>query len=291
MIVDYMELWLIFALSSALIGGMSSLMQRYILRSHDFVSYAFLFQILSGLFFIPLMLFDFKVPTDIFGIEIVLLGIVVWTITSLCIYKSVQMLEISIGSPVGSVKILFLLLLSYFLLSESLTTSKIIGTLSIFLGMFILTYRKGASFSRLRDKGVQLTIFSAFMLALASIVDKTALRYWSVPTYSFFVFFFVGIAIGTLMKKRFDKLIYLVRKSGSVVVLASILVVAVYYLELQAYKLTDVSNVYPIARFSLFFTVFGGIIFLKERKDILQKILGVIPMFLGILFISGYLAI
>jgi len=134
-----------------------------------------------------------------------------------------------------------------------------------------------------------LTIIASLLIALASIIDKVVLEYWSVPGYSFVAFLFPGLIMGVTSLKRFDRLIKMVKVRGLSLVVSAILAAVNAYFLFGAYKLTEVSNAYPITRLSTIVAVLGGIILLKERESILQKLVGAIIMIIGTILISGYL--
>lgn len=284
-------LWLIFAIIGAIALGLVGILHRFIVREHDYISYGFLWGILTALFFVPLLFFDFTLPSAPSGWLIAIIGVFIWTIVTIIGFKSVQMIETSFREPITQISLLFVLILSYALLSETLTSAKIIGTLLIFGGLMFLTYEKGKTFGKFGHKGIQLTLVASFMAALASVVDKAALNYWNPIPYAFVEFLFPSLIIGFLVIKRKEHLLRMIKSKHYFIVFASILAVIEVYALYTAYKLTDVSNIYPIGRISSLITVLGGIIILRERKDILRKIIGAIIMIIGAIFISGYFVI
>lgn len=282
------ETWLFYTLISALFSGFVSILHRFILRDHDYISYGFLWNIFTALLFIPLFTVDFVVPSNTYAWVIAGIGVFLWTIIGLTGFKATQLTEISLKEPLSHVRLIFLLIFSYFLISEALTFHKTFGTILIFFGMILLTYKRGKLFGRLSDIGVRLTLFTSFLMALVSVVDKVALKYWSVSTYAFVAFLIPGLILGAITVKRMDRFVKLIKSKLLLLVLTSILGVGVAYFQFSAYKLTDVSNVFPVFRLSTLVATVGGIILLKEKKDILQKIVGAIIMIIGVIFISGY---
>jgi transporter family protein len=281
-------LWLAYALIAAITGGFIGILNRFVLKDHDFISYGFLWNIVTAILFIPLFLSDFVVPTGLYAWAVTLLGVSFWTLAGFAGFKAVQMVEVSLSEPLSQTQMLFLLVFSSLFLSELLTMNKIIGTFLIFFGIITLTYEKRKFFGKITDRGIQLTLLTSLLVAMASIVDKTALRYWSVPGYSFVAFLFPGLIMGVTSFKRFGKLVKMVKLRWFPLILSTILAVVNAYFLFSAYRLTEVSNVFPITRISILVVVLGGIILLKERKDILKKILGAIIMILGTLLVSGY---
>jgi len=281
-------LWFVYALLAAITGGFIGILNRFILKDHDFISYGFLWNVITSIFFIPLFLMDFVMPTNFYGWEVTSIGIILWTLIGFIGFKSVQLVEVSTGDSLSQIQVLFLLFFSSIFLSESLTVNKIVGTFLIFFGLITLTYKK-KFFGKITDRGIQLTIIASLLIALASIIDKVVLEYWSVPGYSFVAFLFPGLIMGVTSLKRFDRLIKMVKVRGLSLVVSAILAAVNAYFLFGAYKLTEVSNAYPITRLSTIVAVLGGIILLKERESILQKLVGAIIMIIGTILISGYL--
>ena len=277
--------WLVFAIISLTSAGFSGVVHRYILREHDWLSYIFVHGVLTTLFFIPLVLFNFSLPTSSFSFFIIFIGIGLWTLIAITTAKSFQLVEASERSPIKQTQIIFLLILSYFFLSEVLTFNKVMGSLLIFGGVVLISYKKGAKFNF--DKGFQMTILTAFFTAIVSLVDKTALNYWNPSTYSFFMYLFPAIVFSWTLMKRKDKLITLLKARPFILIIAAFLEFAYFYSKIMAYSLADVSTVFPILRLSILVTVAGGIVLLKERRNILQKAFSAIIMLIGAIIVAG----
>jgi len=135
-------LWFVYALLAAITGGFIGILNRFILKDHDFISYGFLWNVITSIFFIPLFLMDFVMPTNFYGWEVTSIGIILWTLIGFIGFKSVQLVEVSTGDSLSQIQVLFLLFFSSIFLSESLTVNKIVGTFLIFFGLITLTYKK-----------------------------------------------------------------------------------------------------------------------------------------------------
>ncbi len=282
------ELWLVYALISAFAVGLTAIVHRFVLKDHDWLSYSVVTNLLTALFFIPLVLNNFALPTFQNAYYILLLSILLWTIIVAVSFKSYQYIEVSIRSPLDKIKIPILLILSYIFLSETLTINKVLGTILIFFGAVLVTLKKDKLLDGFSDRGVQLTLLSALLLAVVNIVDKVAMSYWSPQVFGFLLYLFPGLIIGVLIPKRKNELSRLLKLRLLPVISVSILGLIFYYFRLQAYSIGEVSNVYPILNSAALISTFGGIIMLKERKDILKKVISAIIMFIGILLIAGY---
>jgi drug/metabolite transporter (DMT)-like permease len=276
---------------AALTGGAVAMLNRFVLKEHDYISYGFIFNILAAVFFIPFIISDFSIPSQPQAIGYAALGVALWTVVAAVGFKASKLVEVSLKNPLGQTRLIFLLILSSIFLFEVLTLNKLAGTLLIFVGLVTLTYdRKGKGgkmFGKMSDTGVKLILLTALLTAISAIVDKTVLSYWSIPMYSFIAFLFPGLVLGAATMKRKKEFVKMVKTRAVPIFVSSLLIVIDAFLVYSAYKMTDVSNVFPVMRLSTLVGVVGGIVLLKERKDILKKISASIIMILGAILIRG----
>lgn len=281
-------LWMLLALISAITGGFISVIGKYVLKKHDYICYAFIWNMFNALFLLPMVLLNFSFPTTFYEWVLLALGVCLWSAINITGFKSLQLVDVSVREPITQVKLLFLLLLSAVLITEKLTFSKTIGTLLIFSGLILITYKGGKFFSLLKSRGIQLVLLSSFIQALVSVVDKTALKYWAVAPYLFLEFLLAGLVMGGMTISRKDRLKEMMKSKYLYIFLVCGLGAVSAYTLFWAYQLAEVSIVFPIVQLSTLITVMGGIIFLKEKKDIPLKLLATFIMIVGAILISGY---
>ena len=149
-------LWLVYALISAFATGINRVFHRVVMLKEDTISYSCLFNIIGGLFFIPLLIKEFIFPLEIFPWILVGIAAALWAIETFVSFESFAYVPVSIKSPMDETRVVFLLILSVLILSESLFIEKIAGTLLIFIGIVILTYKDGRFFVRFAEKGTKL---------------------------------------------------------------------------------------------------------------------------------------
>ena len=280
-------LWFIYALICAVSGGVANIIMRYIAKDYDFVSLGFVLNMLCALMFIPLMLPNFYLPQEAYAYQLVFFGVLIWTGVSLLNLKSSQLVEVSLKDPLSQTQLIFTLILTSVFLGEVLTTNKILGTFLIFFGLIVLTYKRKA-LGRFREPGVNLVLLMSFLWSLVGLIDKTALNYWPVPTYSFMVFLFPSLIMGAVTTRRVDKLVRMVKDRFWYIVAGSLSIVTTAYTGFVAIKLTDISNAVPVFKLSALVSVLGGVLLLKEEKEIWKKAVGAVIMILGaVLIYSG----
>ena len=280
-------LGIFFAILSAIFKGFEKVLHRYILVKEDSLSYAFVWHITSSIFLLPIFLIEFKFPEQHFAWFLIIISSVLWATVAYTGFKAYSLLDVSIKTPIGKSKILFVLLLSVIFLKETLTLEKVLGTTLIFCGIIFLTYKKGKQFGNLRDQGVQLTLLSSFLMSIVLLIDKYATNFFNPGMYSFLVFFLPAIIIFPFIIKRKTELKSILTNRFKATVLTVLLGTTYYYLLLRAFKFEEVSVVIPIIEMSTLIAVFGGIKYLKEGTEIAKKIIAAIIIILGAILLSG----
>lgn len=282
-------LWFVFALSAALISAGQNLVSRKVMLKSDPYAYAFLENGLTLLLFIPLAILAWELPTEAVAWLITAAAGIIWSVISVIIMFSYKHTKVSLRAPVSESRSFWVLLFAALFLAEAITAEKVIGVTVIFIGIMIVTYRKGAQFGSLKDKGVQLTLLSALLLALVSILDKKALAYFTPNVYAVFVYLIPTVSVGAyaLAARRTDVQGILTSQK---LLLAGLVILGAgaYYFQLQAINIAEVSVVFPILRLSTMFTVIGGIIFFHERDHIMRKIIATLIVVAGVVLVSGY---
>ena len=280
-------LGIFFAILSAIFKGFEKVLHRYILVKEDSLSYAFIWHITSSIFLLPIFLIEFKFPEQYFAWFLIIISSVLWATVAYTGFKAYSLLDVSIKTPIGKSKILFVLLLSIIFLKETLTLEKVLGTTLIFCGIIFLTYKKGKQFGNLRDQGVQLTLLSSFLMSIVLLIDKYATNFFNPGMYSFLVFFLPAIIIFPFIIKRKTELKSILTNRFKATVLTVLLGTTSYYLLLRAFKFEEASVVIPIIEMSTLIAVFGGIKYLKEETEIAKKIIAAIIVILGAILLSG----
>jgi len=281
-----MVLWLVFALLAAVFRGTATLIHRTLMKKESYYAYAFLFNILSALFFIPFFVTDIKFPTAQFPYVALAASMGLWTVITLLGLMSYKFTEVSVREPLGEAKTIFALIFGAVLLAEILTTNKILGTLLILGGLALLTYEPGVERKFRFDIGAKLTLLVAFLVALVAIIDKYGIGQFSVGTWGFFIYLIPGLLLLYPLRKRIPETKKLMKKWH--LVIASGVLGTLYYLsQLNAYRLADVSLVFPVTRLSVVIAVLGGVFILRERRFAARKILAAGVVLAGVAVLSS----
>lgn len=175
---------------------------------------------------------------------------------------------------------------SLIFLSESFSIEKAGAIALIFGGNLVAVYRHGGNITR---RGLLFALMTVVSLGFAYVVDKAVFRNYPLGLYMFIVFFGPVIWVYLLHQLRGGTIREIIeeakRGSWKIVVLA-FTSVAGYYLVLRTFQITEASVAIPTIFTSTILTALGGIIILKERGNIPQKILGAALVFAGIVLLN-----
>jgi transporter family protein len=280
-------LWFFLALSIAFLTGVSSLVNRFVLKDErDYLSFALGFQLFSALFFIPLFTIEWEFPTEAQAWALALLASILWAAIAVVGFKSYRYAEVSLRTPVGRSKVLWVLFFSAFLLGEAVTGAKLVGILLIFAGVVIVAFKREKPLGGFSDPGVKLTLLSAFMGGMVAIADKAAMAYFQPAFYGFLQYLLPTLWLCLVIPKPAAGLKKMLAGKGKLVVLTAFMATAWTWMLFYAYKLAEVSLIAPVLEISVLVATFGGIMLLGERKDIGRKILGAAAVIAGALVLG-----
>jgi len=280
-------IWLIYALISVIAAGFQGIIHRKVMLTEDPYSYALLENVLTALIFIPLLYTEFVLPSSKIAWLLVIFSSIMWVFIAIIGFYAYKYAEASVKAIISQSRVLFLFIFSVILLSETITIEKIIGIFLIFCGLIILTYKPKIKFGTLKDKGVQLTLIGALLSAFVAIIDKKSLDYFTPGTYGFLVYLIPALIFIIFGRKHYHDIKKILKTKKIYLITVVFLGFLFYYFQLKAYSLAEVSQVFPITRLSALITVIGGIIFLRERKELGKKIISTLIILIGAILLSG----
>lgn len=282
-------LWLYAVLVATLIGGLGKTLHRKVIKDEDVPSYSFLFTLIAGLSFLPLLLIEETVFPVGWQWAAFLGAALLWFFINITGFNASKRTEVSLHAPLSNVKIIILFLFAIVFLKEAVTIQKIVGTLIVFSGALVLSWEKG-SFKQVKQKGIQLILLTAFLTAIVTLLDKhNMLEGISKGFYGLSMYwipcFFHGLRV-TTRKHHLKKII---RNQGKTILLMGILYgVIYYYLFLYAYSFpqAEISIIYPISQLSVLIAVFLGYAWLGERGALKKRLAASALMIAGAILVA-----
>lgn len=279
----YMQTWLLYAILGGIFANAVTFINRHALRGdHDPTAYAWWFEVLRTVVFIFLLPLGYAFQTSPKAfLTLTALGIV----EVAAVYTFMQMFshtQLSVSILVSRLRLIFAPLLAVFFLGEILNPKNYLGITLIFIGAIIAANVKTLKL----DKGIKHSLLFAVYAGVLSNLMKVSAGIADTPV--------VMIAMGLpsifilplLMKSPLQRIktsIKLRYKHNS---LSTIFNVASMYLYVEALRIGHVGLVFSAFNSMAVIAILAGILFLGEKDNVPQKIIGTTLSIAGIFFLT-----
>ncbi len=285
-------MWISIMLCSALFFALNHIIKKKILEDADVLD----MMIVNGCIgFIMILPFAGAVSFDVSGKNLILI-----MLNALLAYSGSVLLniaykncEISTVSPLLNINPLFIIVISYFVLNETLNSVQFSGVFLILAGGYIITLKDIRSFfqpfTSMPKKYFLVVLGTLLLWSFCPVINRLVLFEVDSLSYLFFFvqFIFVIQVVMLVVTRRYSGVIQLTKKSWPLLCLACFCWIVSDLLHLAAIAVPTavVSLVMPAKRVSNLFTVvLGGNLF-KERNLVLKA--GACTLMLAGLFIIG----
>lgn len=193
-------------------------------------------------------------------------------------------IEASTFSIISQLATVFMISAGILFFKEPFILKKIIGAALIVLSNIFIFYKKG---NQKINKYVILGIFSNIAYSIALFIDVNISNNFNLAIYvattllvsSLFIIIFEKIKFNDI-KKEFNnsnkKLIFITGFSWSTMLIC----------QLNAYKLGNITSVAPLCALTVIGNVIVSYIFLKERNNLLKKIIAAIIIIISVFLIQ-----
>ncbi len=276
--------WLSLALSAVGLFTILNLMQRMLATdSKDQRAMTVLFNFVAGVIAVLVFVIgggykSFSLPTEPIAYILLAVAVLAYGLFERGRFVAAKLLDASTLTTISSVSVLIAFIGAAFLYNEPMTPQKLVGGLLIIAALVIVSL--GGGKRKISLKGISVSLLIWTLLGFGWMMDKSGATHFNPDTYSFLIWtlplivvVFPGIKIKTLLAEY--KL-----ATWRVFLLAAINV-AGYLMQLKAVAISDATKVIPIVQLSTFTTVIAGIIFLKEKENLTNKIVGSILAVIG----------
>jgi len=200
-------------------------------------------------------------------------------------FKALKYIEASKLAVIFSFGALVSILFSAIFLKEVLTLPVVLGALLIIVAIAIVSGKDAFS---LKNKGMSYALISCFLGGLALVNDGYLLRFSEAVSYTAVAFLLPGILLLLLYPKstmRFNKIL---RPGilGKMILLSAVWGVSAIAFYLAIEKGVLVSQISPISQTRIILTVLLSAVLLKERQNLLAKIMAGVLAVAGIMLIT-----
>jgi drug/metabolite transporter (DMT)-like permease len=284
--------WKIFIFLSLILYAVGVVLQRLILRDKKTspIAFAIVFQFLNAVFiFAFFFLFFYKTNqfnlffnnlfSEKFGYY--LLMFILYALLNIFMYKALKHIQASVFTVITSLKAFITVLFASFFLNEKLTLIEFLGAILIFISIYIVN-SKGFKFKL--KKGEIYAFLAAFTFGLVNTLDRYLIQANNEYIYAGFAFLTPSLLIMIFFPSQIKEIKYYFQKSVIFKFLALILIYSISATCLfLALRYTDnASKIASVNISSVILIVILSIIFLKERDNLIKKLVAAGLCFLGV---------
>lgn len=276
-----MNQWIIFAILAGLSSNLFNYINRDILRNDDPTIFAWFSELVRLVIFSCFIFIGFNIVISWKSlIALISLGFVemisVYLLMKIHFYT-----HLSLSTIIIRLRLVWVPIIAFIFLHESLKISEYIGILTIFLALVLIA----APHKIIMDKGIKISYLFSFVSAINTIVFKEAAFYGSNSVVMIFmalpsvaIFPIITNNFVERLKKFVSRQIVYKSVSGLVSVLQLIFL-------LYAIRIGPVSKVTAIYQGMMIFSIIGGIFLLNEKKYATKKIIAGLVTIIGILLL------
>lgn len=252
----------------------------------DPYSYAIVFHLLLGILNLAFGLFigaNFTYhPESTFYL---ILSSVLWGITSVFLFKALQLLESSEVTILSTLRVPITILAAIILFNESFGVQRILGTVIILLATLLVTNTKG----RFKfNAGIFYVLGVALFSGLGIVTDSFSVKHFDVVFYNTVTNFLI-VPLLLIFKPKALKQWTHFFTSGFLIRMLPLGLFSTAQAISYLFSLTTEGNTSQIAAIrqsQLIVTVLLAVLFLQERSNLSRKIVAAVLVTLGVFLLS-----
>lgn len=280
--------WQIILAISVVTYSISVLLQRILLKNDksDPIAYSIVFQLLTGIIIgAYAVLNGFSTPDLVPLIPNLILMTILYGAGNVFIFSALKIIDASEFTILFTSRAMITIVGAVIFLKESFSVQQALGTLLIISSVVLVSWKK----QRLTfSKGFIFSSLAALSFGLAFTNDAFVLNNFDVPSYLTIAFIAPSLAVWAIYPKSTMKMKPLLEKKtlwklgllGFFYAISAITIFLAYQIGRNA------SQIAPLSQTATIITVLLSIIFLKERTGLLNKLLGAIISFIGVILIK-----
>jgi drug/metabolite transporter (DMT)-like permease len=278
--------WFLLAIISTVTVAISNILKRTLMKDEksNVFAYSVVFQLLCGAIIgIFAIINGFVMPPIIKLLPYFIIITISYTAATLLHFKALQKVGAGEVTILTSTRALWTILIAVLLLGESFTIFKLIGTILILAGVWIIP-TKGFKL----NEGVIYALAGAFCYGVGFATDTYILRYSEAISYTAISFILPGLLIFAINPKMSKEIKSLFRPStlSKMVLLGifySIGAIAIYLAYQQGGTAAQLA---PISQSVVVLTVLLAAITLGENDNLLRKLISAIIVTIGVLMLK-----
>jgi len=280
--------WQLLVGISVLTYSISVLLQKILLKNekNDPIAFSIVFQLITGIFVLLYSLYNGFSTPDLVPLSLnIILMVVLYGSGNVFIFKSLKLVEAPEFTILFGSRTIWTIIAAILTLNEVFTLQQGFGTVLILTSIVLVSW-KSNTFKF--GKGALYSTLAAVCFGLAFANDAFIVRNFDVPSYLAIAFILPALLVWAVNPQATKKMaIFLNKKMLIKLGLLAILYATSAITIFLAYQVgRNATQIAPLNQTATILTVILAMIFLKERKYLPQKLIGVILSFLGILLLK-----
>lgn len=244
-----------------------------------------LLQVTAGLIVLLLCpFFEFKFSTDIRVYIMLGIAIIFYTISDRVNTIVRSGIEASTFSMLKQLSTTFMIFAGLIFFKEQLVLTKFIGAMLIIFSNILIFYEKG-KFKF--NKYILLGIISNISYTIALFLDVNISDNFNLPIYVASTLMIPALLIMIFERIKLSEVKdELVKGDKKAIIITALCWGTMIVSQLRAYQLGSVTIVAPLCALTVILNVMVGYLFLKEKKNLLRKIISAILIIISIILIK-----
>lgn len=276
-------MWFILALISGLLFAINKLIFRFALKGGKVNALTFIsiHELIAGLLILPFALRSMPYDATSYVVLLIIATTLLIFAADVLSTFALQKIEAGFYQIIGQLRHPVVLIGASYLFDETLGLQKLIAVSLVVIGVLIALYDKNKLLKL--NIGIIQAILSTVFIAFGFLLIKITTRY--VEPIALGSISLTGAGLLGLMVAGSTKNLYVRHMNTNTkrLLLAAAIIFAIFEVVLYtALDIGEASKVTPVMQSSMVFTLVGGYIFLQERSNLIQKIIGSIVIILGI---------
>lgn len=244
-----------------------------------------LVELIAGLFsllWIPF--FELKFPTD-FKIYLLLgLAIIFYTVQNRLATTARSGMEASAYSIIKQLSNVFVIIMGFLFLKEELTLKKVIGSI-LLIGSNVLIFYQRKTWKN--NRYLLLGVLANLCMGIALFLDVNTSNSFNLSFYVSITLLFPAILVFIMERIKIKEITReWQNNSKNFILLTGISWSFMMITKLRSYQLGEVTKIAPLCSLTVILNVLFSFVFLKNRKNILKKIIASILIILGVFMIK-----
>jgi transporter family protein len=276
---------------TTLCASINGIIQKTVLRkaTTDPIAFAIYFQLLAGLVALPFAIFAVHTPQfNLVIIGMLIANSMLYAFVNILGFLALKAIELSQSAILSSVSSLWILIGGVLFFNETINFKKVLGILLIILGIIVVFFHK----KRMQPFSLPhiFILLSTIFIAIGGLLDKYLIDYFEISSYQFITYFLQAIFTALLVPqviKDIQPLIKFNMHNLMIIVAACIINLGVFSYFFALKQGGEISNISPILQTSTIITIILSSLLLKERDNLLKKILAAAIIFIGLIFLKG----